>query len=243
MRHHGGVVVATVDPVEVVAFHEFAELVVGLFLLVGEYLADAAVGGVGQFDLPVHQFPVDGAPFVEVACVAQRRGDASELGAVVGRVAFGDELSGVDVFLYGKEHLVGVDRFDEVVGDLGADRLVHDVLLLAFGDHDDGGGGTQLLDRRQGFEPRHARHHLVEYDEVVDGGAHHLDRIGTVVACVYLVSLPSQEKNVRLEQIDLVVYPQYPGFVHIVLRLAAPFLVFAEGGRSFRKDKNSSIPC
>ena len=44
----------------------------------------------------------------------------------------------MDILLQGQQDLIGVDGLDEVVGNLLSDGLVHDVLFLALGDHNDG---------------------------------------------------------------------------------------------------------
>ena len=41
------------------------------------------------------------------------------------------------VLLNGEEQLVRVDRFDQVVGNLVSDCLVHNAFLFAFSNHDD----------------------------------------------------------------------------------------------------------
>ena len=209
VRHDGRVVRAAVDPVVVVAAHELAELLVGLALLVGEHLLDALVGRVVELDLPGRQAAVERAPVLERLGHLQRGGDAPELRTVVGRRLLGDELLRVDVLLDRKQHLVGVHRLDEVVGDLRADGLVHDVLLLALGDHDDRGCGADLLDLGERLESRHAGHHLVEDNQVVGLLGGHVDGVVAVVAGIDLVALLLEEEHVGLEQLDFVVDPEY----------------------------------
>ena len=76
------------------------------------------------------------------------------------------QLAAVDVLLDGEQHLIWVNRFDDIVGDFGAYGLVHDVLLLALGNHHNRQVGSRSLDLRQRFESRHAGHHLVENHQV-----------------------------------------------------------------------------
>ena len=209
VRHHGRRLRAAVDPVVVVAAHEFAEFLIGLGLLVGEHLLDALVGGVLQFDLPACQTAVDRTPVGEGVGHLQRGGDASEFRTVVGRRLLGYELLLVDVLFDRQEHLIGVHGFDEVVGDLRSDGLVHDVLLFALRYHDYGRRGAYLFDFRKRFEPRHAGHHLVEDNQVVGRLRGHVDGVVTVVAGVYLVSFPLQKENMGLEQLHFVVHPEY----------------------------------
>ena len=119
------------------------------------------------------------------------------------------------VLLDREQHLIGVDGFDEVVGDLRADGLVHDVLLLALGHHDDGRRGAHLLDLGKGFESRHAGHHFVEDDQVVGSFGSHVDRVVSVVAGVHFIALLFEEQDVGLQEFDLVVHPEY--FDHTVI--------------------------
>ena len=66
------------------------------------------------------------------------------------------------MLLQGDENLVGVDGLYQIVGYLVADGLVHDVLLLAFGNHDYRDVGRRLFDAREGFEAGESGHVLVE---------------------------------------------------------------------------------
>ena len=115
----------------------------------------------------------------------------------------------MQVLLDRKQHLIGVDRLYDVVGYLRAYGLVHDVLLLALGDHYHGRCWAHVLYQRQRFQPRHAGHHLVEDDKVVCRGRGHVDRVVAVVACVYLVAFGREEHDVGFEKLDLVVDPEY----------------------------------
>ena len=215
MRHDGNLILrsALVDPVVIVAAHELAELLIRLALLVHQHLLDALVGRVGQINLPPRYLAVERAPRRERRGHLAHGGYTPELGAVVGRGLLGDELLRMHVLLDRQQDLVGIDGLDDVIGDLRPDGLVHDILLLALGHHDDGRGGPHLLDERQRLESRHTGHHLVENNEVVSGRAHHVDGVVTVVACVDLVTFSLKKQHVRLQQLDFVVDPEY--FYHI----------------------------
>lgn len=76
-----------------------------------------------------------------------------ELLSIVARCLFQDDLFVVEIFLYGEENLIGIDRLDEVIGYFVSDGLVHDVFFFALGDHDDGNLGIFHLDLAEGIEP------------------------------------------------------------------------------------------
>ena len=67
----------------------------------------------------------------------------------------------VDILLQGEEYLVGVDGLDEVVGNLRADGLVHDILLLTLRHHDDGCGWLYVPDELQRLKTAQSWHLLV----------------------------------------------------------------------------------
>ena len=199
MRHDRGGFVALVDPVVVVPADELAELLIGFVLLVFDDLLDTLVGRIGELDLPVRDPAIDVAPVGEAVGHLECRGEASEFRPVIGCGLFGDQLLGVDVLLDREQHLVGIHGFDEVVGDLRPDGLVHDVLLLALGDHDDRSSGAYFLDFRQGFESCHTRHHLVQDDEVVVALRRHVDRVVSVVAGIDFVTFSPEEKHMGFQ--------------------------------------------
>jgi len=115
----------------------------------------------------------------------------------------------VDVLLDREQHLIGIHGLDEVVGDLRSHGLVHDVLLLALGDHDDGCRRAHLLDLGQGFESGHTGHHLVEDNQVVGPFGGHVYRVVSVVAGVHLVAFLREKQHVRFQQFHFVVHPEY----------------------------------
>ena len=146
MRHGGGILPAMVNPMVVVAPYEFRKSLVGLILLVGKYLFDTLVSRILQFNFPARQSAIERTPILERIGHLQRGRKTTKFGAVVGRGLLGDELLLVNILLNREQHLVRIDWFDEIVGNLRTDGLVHDVLLLALGHHDNGRGGTHLLD-------------------------------------------------------------------------------------------------
>ena len=111
--------------------------------------------------------------------------------------------------------MVGVDGFDEVVGDFGADGLVHDVLFFGLGDHDDGDVGLLLLDAGECFEAGEAGHVLVEDDEVEVVCGDEVEGVAAVVGGEDVVSFFAEEEEVGFEEVDFVVGPEDAVCVYI----------------------------
>ena len=72
----------------------------------------------------------------------------------------------MDVLLQCQQDLVGIDGLDQVVGNLLADGLLHDILFLALGHHDDRQRGLQFLDLLQGLQSAESGHLLIEEHHV-----------------------------------------------------------------------------
>ncbi len=113
------------------------------------------------------------------------------------------------MFLDGYENLVGIDGLDEVVGDLAAYSLVHDVFFLALGNHYHGCLRVLLLEELKRFQSRESRHVLVEDNEVERSGGCHVEGVAPVVCGSNVVSSVPQEQKVRFEKVDFVVCPEY----------------------------------
>ena len=205
---HQWALVGMGHPVLVVGLDEAGERAVGLFLLHQEHFAQCLVGRLAQFQFPVNEPFVKLCPFRGVECFVYLCADASEVLPVAAHGGFGHDFLAVYVFFQGQQDLARVDRFDEVVGNFRADCLVHDVLFLAFGHHDDGHVGPELLDLRQGLEAAESGHVLVEQDEVEIFLAATVYGVGAVRGGHYVVVLFGQEEDVRAEHFDLVVHPQ-----------------------------------
>ena len=207
VRHHGRLIVTTIDPRRVVAAHKLAKFIVRLALLVRQHLLDTLVRRIAELDLPADNLLIDRAPLLKRTSRANLRRNASKLGTIVGRSLLSHKLLLVDVLLNREKHLIGIDGLDEVVGNLRSDRLIHNILLLALGDHNDGRGGANLLDSGQGFESRNAGHHLVENYQIVALCRSHLDCVVSIVAGIDLIAFGFEEENVRFQQFDLVINP------------------------------------
>ena len=116
-------------------------------------------------------------------------------------------LAAVQIFLYRQQYLVGIHRLDQVIGDVVAHGLIHDVFLLALGDHYHGSLRRYLLDPLQSFEAGKAGHILVENHEVEVARGHQFERVAPVVDRHGVIPLCAEEKYVGLQEVYLVIGP------------------------------------
>ena len=197
----------------VVASHHLAEGGVGFALLHLEHLGHAGVG-TRQGEFPAHEGAVKVVPVVDVACLANPVADGEELLAVVALHLLGHQGIAVQVLLDRQQDLHRVHGLDKVVSDFAADGLVHDVLLLAFGDHDHGHVGLEDFDLLQSFESADAGHVLVEDDEIEVLLLQCVECVAAVGHCAHFIALAVQKQDVGLEQVDFVVGPKDEFLIH-----------------------------
>ena len=119
----------------------------------------------------------------------------------------GDNLLAMYILFQREEYLMRIDWLDEIIGYLGSNRLVHDILLLALCHHHHGRGGRNLLDTLQGFQSCESRHHLIEQDKVERTLPTLFYRIGSVAHRHHLITFLFQEDDVRAQQFYLIVHP------------------------------------
>lgn len=161
-----------------------------------------------ELELPVHQTAIELLPLFYREAVAHLSAELCELLPVVHHRGFVDDGALVEVLLQRQEELIWIDGLDQVIGDLPADGLVHQLLLFALSDHDDGHEGAKFFDSLQGVEARQAGHVFVEEDQVEGLALDGLDGIGSAQDGRHFVALVLEEEDVRLEQVDLVVGPK-----------------------------------
>ena len=207
VRLQGLVVGAAVDPVEVVALHEFGELHVGLLLLRGEHLGNALVFDFFDLQLPVNQVLVKGRPLLDIHPVGDAHGELAERLLIVAGHLLAHKLLVVDILLQAEQYLVGVHRFDEVVGDIGADGVLHDVLLFALGNHHDGKMRVVLLEALEGLQAAQSGHILIQKDDVHKLFLQDFEGFHTAHRGNHVIALGLQEQYMRFQQVNLVVRP------------------------------------
>ena len=183
------------------------EAVVGLFLLHLEHLGHVAVG-VAQLKFPVDYAPVNIHPAAYRLAVVYLHGYVLETLLVSALGYFGHDFLLVDVLLQRKEYLVGVYGLDKIVSYLGADGLVHDVFLLALGNHNHRRGGRYFLNLLQSLKSAEARHHLVKQNQVKGLLPALVYGVGAVGHGHYVIPFLLKKKYMGAEQFHLVVSPQ-----------------------------------
>ena len=159
MRHDGTL---AAEPTLIVLGDPFGEGDVGLRALV---LDKRTHRGVLKFDIPFAERALDSLPFLDSAGGVDHIGDIAPFLAVVLLHLLADNRLLMHMFLEAHQDLTRVDGFDEVVGDLLADSLLHDMFLFGLGDHHYRHFGVQALHLLERLETRHSRHVLIqEYD-------------------------------------------------------------------------------
>ena len=189
-------------------FDEPRKLVVGLGMLIFQNFQHAAVARIAQRQMPMAQPAVDFGPFFRVQSPAQLHGQLPELPHVSRLCLLALNPSVVQNFLDRHQDLVGVHRLDQVIADFGTDRLLHDALLLALGDHDDGQLRPLGLDALKRLNAIQARHVFVQEHHVVRVLIHPLKRLHPAVDAGHVVPLLVEEQHVGPEQFDFVVSPK-----------------------------------
>jgi len=121
--------------------------------------------------------------------------------------SFGDEPFVIDDLLQAEEHLVGVDGLYQVVGDLAADGIVHEIFGLVLGDEHDGGLLVRLFDLGKCFETRDPGHGLVQENHVDLVLFYKIDRIETVGEGLYFIAFILEEKDVGMKTFYFIVDP------------------------------------
>ena len=144
-------------------------------------------------ELAVHLHPV-----LPGAAVHNLHSNLLELLLVLALSHLGLNLPSVDVLLQHQQDLVGVDGFDEIVGNLLADGLLHNILFLALSDHHNRCRGRNLLDALKGLKPGEAWHLLVEHHQVKRPFTAQVYGIGAVAARCHFIAFLFEEDDVCL---------------------------------------------
>ena len=112
------------------------------------------------------------------------------------------------MLLYEQQNLAWIYWLDDIIGNLTADSLIHNILLLGLSDHNHWRGRADILYQRQGLKACHTGHHLVKDNHIVGVLGNHIYSIVTVVAGINHATAILERENMWLEQLYLVVYPK-----------------------------------
>jgi hypothetical protein len=107
-----------------------------------------------------------------------------------------------------REHLTRAHRLGEVIGGFGTDGVTQGVLALGLGDHHHRHGRVDLPELRHQVEAPGPRHLLVKQYHAVRLAAQQRQGVITVGRPLHRETLLLQEEDLRVEGVDLVVYPE-----------------------------------
>ena len=131
----------------------FGEPVVGFFLLHLQHACHFAVGRA-QLYLPMNQTFVNILPALIASAVGNLHGELLIFLLVAALCNLCNNLLAVYVLLQCQQNLTRINGLYQVVGNLRAYGLVHNVFLFALGNHDDRRLGLNVFHLLEGFKPR-----------------------------------------------------------------------------------------
>ena len=220
MRHHGRLL-QTSHPRLVMVFDKAHELVVGFRMLVFQNLQHASVLRFTQRGVPMHQAPVHFRPLLGIQAATEFHGKLTELAHVCRLGLFTAQASVVQNLFDRQQDLVGVDGLDQVIADFRSNGLLHDVFLLALGDHDDGHVGVPGLDALQGLDPIQTGHVFVQKHHIKRLCFHLIQGFHPTVDACHVVPLLVEKQDVWLQQLNFVVGPKNLWSSHLRLHSSA----------------------
>ena len=194
-------------PMHVVLAYELGELGVCFVPLRREHLLHSALR-LAQLKLPIRQLLIDFLPFFKARGIVYLHAQSREVLLIIALQVLRDDFLLLDVLLERQQNLCGIDWLDEVVGNLRADCLLHDVLLFTLRHHHHRRSRQQFLYAGQCLEAAQTRHVLVEQDEVERLFRTTVECIVTVRHGFHLITFLLEKKDVSLQELNLVVNPK-----------------------------------
>ena len=156
----------------------------------------------------MHELTIHVSPVLPRLAVEYLHGDLLEVLLILTLRHLRLDFPAVDILLQRQQDLVGVHGLDQVVGNLLSDGLFHNVLLLTLRHHDHREGWLQLLDAAQRLQSVQTWHLLVEQHQVEVMLSAQVDGIAAVGHSHHLIALLLEEKQVCLQQLDLIIHPK-----------------------------------
>ena len=166
VRRHTNTIVfrlSTFDYLFVVLRHPFRKRRIGLNTLVFDHRAHR---GVLQLQIPFRQRPLNRFPFLYRTRRIDHIGYIAPFLPVVLLHLLRHNRLLMNMFLQAKQNLTRVHGFNQVIGDLLSDGLLHDMLFLRFGNHHHRHLRMNTLDLLQRLQTRHTRHVLIQEHDI-----------------------------------------------------------------------------
>ena len=166
-RERRPVAVAVVQPAGVVALQVPGEVLPQALLQRPERVLEPGLVRLPQPHFPLGQLGHELDPLAPGQRAAAARLELAEAGREVAREPLLADPVAVEQPGDDREDLAGVDRLDQVVGDVGADGVLEGLGLLALGHHDHRHAVIDGPDGAEQLQPPAARHLLVEQHDAV----------------------------------------------------------------------------
>ena len=156
----------------------------------------------------MHQLFINSHPVLPCVAVHYLHGNLLELLLISTLRNLCFYLPAVNVFLEHQQNLVGVHGLYQVVGNLLSDGLLHDILLLTFGHHDNRCGRRNLFDALKSLQSAESWHLLVQQHQVERPLLTDVNGVCTIANSRHVVALFLEKDDVALQLFHLVVYPK-----------------------------------
>ncbi len=148
---------------------------------------------IGQLHFPEHQTAIQLHPIGNAGGIVDSHRQPTELLAVIGGSRLADQTVAVQVLFQRYEYLIGIDGLDEVIGNLVAYGLIHNIFLFALSDHYHRYVRLTLLNGRECFEAGQARHILVEYNQIEMPRSAHIQGIASAHSRGHFIAFAVEE--------------------------------------------------
>ena len=196
------------EPAGVLARDVGGEAVVEAALQRAQRVAEAGLARGLEPHLPPRQLHHQLDPFAPRERLGALRFQLAEPRHEVARPALLADAVALEQPRHHGQHLPRVDRLDEVVVHLDADRLAQRAVALALRHHHDRHGGVDRADLAQQLEAAPAGHLLVQQHDAVRLPPQQRQRVVAVRRRRHGKALLFEEAAVRGEPFDLVVHPE-----------------------------------
>ncbi len=207
-RERRAVAGAVVQPSGVVALEIAGEVLPQTFLQCAQRILQPRLIRLAETNLPFGELGHELDPFAPGEGSAAAGLELPEPGGeVAGEALLPDPVAVEEPGDHGKD-LAGIDRLDQVVGDVRPNGVLEGLGLLALGDHHHRHAVVEGPNGAEELEPATARHLLVEQHHAVGLALQQHQRVVTVGGGLDDESLLFQEEHVGCQAFHLVVDPK-----------------------------------